>query len=302
MNRLEKYILLLENIFGKKAIESFTLNDRHTLKLAMRDELNNQRAKKTYQRKNEGCDFCQSIYRNPNFPNRILEFPGWIGDLTFSGTAPAKEIMIIGEAPTTLEDQINIAFGLGLYPIGRDGKLNADQVRKLYSGEKSRLKGIMRNQVKRNRLWEYINQLFCGKLSAIKPKIYITDLCKCNDDVVVNKKTKKNQQMWRNCLSKYLIEEIILINPSLIIFQGGSSSKYVTKFLEKQGSIKFVIPKIFGEFTLNGEQIYFFKIHHQAYFYRWLNETERASYINQNRQFIENKILKEILNIKEIFN
>ena len=322
MTRLDKYCTLLKHIYGKRIVDLFTVKDGNTLMLTMRDELNNQLAKKDYQRKkNEGCVICKSIFKNPSFSNRILEFPGWIGSLNFIGTTPAKEIMIIGEAPTTLKDQINIAFGLGLFPIESDGMLNAAQIKKIYSKEKTLLKSILKNQVQRNRLWEYLNLLFLKKLDVIKPKIYITDLCKCNDDVVKDGKKVKNQGMWAECLSKRLIEEIKLINPKLIIFQGGSSYDFVLGYLKSQGIIKSkqsilektesYYPKFgepdfyeeaygkprFGKFHFNGKDIYFFKIYHQAAFNRYLKISDRNNYIKQNHQFIKKRILKEVLNI-----
>lgn len=291
MDRLDTYCKLLEGIYGKRIVELFTIKNENTLKLTMNNEEDNQKAKRDYVRKEgEGCSTCQSIFRNPNFFKRNLEFPGWIGYLNFSGTIPAKEIMVIGEAPTPLEEQINIAFGLGLYHIERDGKLNADQLKEIYK------------QVKRNKLWEYLNLLFLKRLDIIKSKIYITDLCKCNDDIEKDGNLNKNQRMWTKCFSKCLIKEINLINPSLIIFQGWDSYKYVMKYLEEHGLIEskreFYSNQLqSGKFPLNGKNIYFFKIHHQAYFYSRLKDYERSNYINQNLQFIEKEILKEVLNI-----
>jgi len=225
--------------------------------------------------------------------------------------------MLIGESPPPLEEQINIAFGLGYYPIERDGKLNFEQLKETYSGEETLLKKIIKYQVNNNRLWEYLNLLFLNKLDIIKPKIYITDLCKCNDDT-------EKKEMWTKCFTECLIKEIKLINPKLIIFQGGSSYTFVMRYLKSERLIKSkrsileeterYYPKpgepdyyqnsfsepCFGRFPLNGKNYYFFKIYHQAYFVRWfkgLEGTQIFNYINQNSQFIEKKILKEVLNI-----
>ena len=322
MNRLEKYCGLLEHIYGKSIVDAFTVKNKNDSNLTMNSESDNLKAKKHYQRKeNEGCVTCSKIYRNPNFSKRILEFPGWIGNLNFTGAAPAKEIMIIGEAPTTLKDQINISFGLGLYSIKDDGKLNFDKLKKIYSEEETQLNAILKI-LKGNRLWEYINLLFLNKLNVIKPKIYITDLCKCNDDIKTNnKKDEKNKNMWAKCLTKCLIEEINLVNPSLIIFQGWSSYIYVRDYLIEQGLIKseqailedtknyypqpgdpdfykqrFYNPS-YGKFPFNGKNIYFFRIYHQSFMYSNLSDFDRNKYINQNHQFIEKKILKEVLKI-----
>lgn len=329
MNRLDTFCKLLEDIYGERIVESFTVRNKNNLTLKMNYEHNNQIAKKNYDRKDgEDCDTCKPNFRNiktVNFFKRILEFPGWVEYLDFSGTTPAKEIMIIGEAPTKLKDQINIAFGLGFYPIEHDGKFNFDHLRKIYSKEEVKLKAIIKNQVSKNILWIYLNHLFLNKLEILKPKIYITDLCKCNDDVESdNKKEEKNQCMWRVCRDKYLIKEIKLINPKLIIFQGGSSYTFVMRYLKSEGLIKSkrsileeterYYPKpgepdyyeksfsepCFGKFPLNGNNYYFFKIYHQAYFVRWfkgLEGTQIFNYINQNHQFIKKKFLKEVLNI-----
>ncbi len=317
MNRLEKYCSLLEHIYGERIVDSFTTRNEKNSSLTMNNEYDNQISRKGYERKeNDGCITCKSIFRNPNFSKRILEFPGWIEYLDFSGTKPAKEIMIIGEAPTTLKDQINITFGLGFYPIDNDGNLNFDQLKEIYSGEKIQLKAILKS-VRPNRLWEYLNLLFLKKLDIIKPKIYITDLCKCNDDIVRDGNLNKNQSMWTKCLTECLIKEIELINPSLIIFQGGSPYKEVRSYLKDQGIIRSIIntekdfPKLgdpnfydknyskpdFGKFPFNGKDIYFFKIYHQAAFNRYLKISDRNNYISQNLRFIEKKILKEVLNI-----
>ena len=318
MNRLEKYCGLLERIYGESIVKLFTVKNENDLTLTMNNEYDNQKAKKNYQRKEkEACTACKSIFRNPNFFKRNLEFPGWIGDLDFSGTTPAKEIMLIGESPPPLKEQINIAFGLGYYPIERDGKLNFEQLKETYSEEETLLKKIIKYQVNNNRLWEYLNLLFLNKLDIIKPKIYISDLCKCNDDT-------EKKEMWTKCFTECLIKEIKLINPKLIIFQGGSSYTFVMRYLKSERLIKSkrsileeterYYPKpgepdyykksfsepCFGRFPLNGKNYYFFKIYHQAYFVRWfkgLEGTQIFNYINQNSQFIEKKILKEVLNI-----
>ena len=325
MKRLENYCALLEHIYGTSVVELFTAKNAKDRKLTMKNESDNLLSKKKYRRKKgEGCVTCQSIYRTPDFLRRILEFPGWIGDLNFTETSPAKEIMIIGEAPTILKDHINIAFGLGLYPIEKDGNLNTDRLKQIYSGEEAQLKVILKQQIRKNKLWEYLNLLFLNKLSVIKPIIYVTDLCKCNDDIMLEDKTDKNQAMWKNCLSECLLDEIKLINPKLIIFQSWSPYNYLKEYLiEKKiinseeeiledvecyfsnnkdqdySNTKLYYNPFFGKFPFNGNNIYFFVILHQSYFYRRLNKNKRTNYINRNHHFIEEKILKEVLQIKE---
>jgi len=329
MNRLEKYCKLLEDIYGESIVKSFTTRNENDFMLKMNNEAHNQKAKKDYDRMDgEGCKICQTDFRNEkkiNFFKRILEFPGWIEYLNFAGTTPAKEIMIIGEAPTTLKDQINIAFGLGYYPIERDGKLNFDQLKKTYSGEQKLLKTIINNQINKNKLWEYLNDLFSGKLNKIKPKIYITDLCKCNDDIKSKiKKEQKNTKIWEICCKNYLIKEIELINPKLIIFQGWSSYKYLKKYLKDKD---IILPKnaisnsdnikkyypihkeysktslcynpFYGKFSLNGNQIHFFVIYHQVNFTSDSNRNKcnRNDYIARHKEFVKKEILTKVLNI-----
>ncbi|GAG79962.1 unnamed protein product, partial [marine sediment metagenome] len=182
-------------------------------------------------------------------------------------------------------------------------------------------------KLKDNKLWLYLNYLFLNKLGQLKPKIYITDLCKCNDDIKkINEKGKKkpdkNKILWKKCLTECLNEEIRLINPSLIIFQGWNSYIYVRDYLIEKKLIKsekdiledtvhfypqsgdkdfykkrFYNPT-YGKFSCNNDKIiYFFRIYHQRFLYKNLNEYDRNKYITQNHKFIEKKILNEILDI-----
>ena len=327
MSRLDDFCSLLGKIYGKRIIKAFTTRNDNNDTLTMKDFANNQKEKKEYKRNDgEGCEICKDKFRNEekiNFFKRNLEFPGWIKNLDFSENS-AKKIMIIGEAPTTLKeqkDQINIAFGLGLYPINSNGELDFEQLSKTYSEEQSSFEKIRRNQERKNGMWKYINLLFSEKLDNIKDQIYITDLCKCNDDIKSKiKKDRKNEEIWKECRDNYLIEEIRLINPKLIIFQGGDSYTYVMRYLKshkliktmsgivektdcyypKSGELNFYKERYskpcFGRFSLNGKEICFFKIYHQAA--RYMTDSEKDNYIKQNRYFIKNKILKEVLKMK----
>lgn len=297
MTRLEKFNKLLGDIYGKRIVKEFTTKDKDSDTLRMNSVANNQKAKKEYGRnEGEGCKECKGEFRNKNitFFKRNLEFPGWIDKLDFSGTTPAKEIMIIGIEPPQLKEQINISFGLGLHPIESNGELNFDQLKKTYSGENSRFEKIRSNQESDNAMWKYLNRLFSGKLDGIKDQIYITDLCKCND------KTKDNV-MWKNCFSAFLIKEIELINPNLIIFQGWAPYKFVLEhFLKKDQVPKN--PPYYGEFPLKGKNVSFFKIYHQAYVRDRLDENGKSNYINPKSEFIKNNILKEVPEINKLLN
>ena len=151
MERLEEYCKLLKAIYGKRLLEYFTTKDENLQTLTMNNEANNQLKVKGFDRsEGEGCDICKDKFRNKeNFYKRNLEFPGWIGNLNFSNNTPAKEIMIIGEAPPRLKVQVNIAFGLGYFPIDTDGNLGFDQLYKTYSEDKSRADKIKKDQEKK---------------------------------------------------------------------------------------------------------------------------------------------------------
>lgn len=324
MNRLEDFCKLLDNIYGKEVVSLFTTQNDSNDTLSMNKEAHNQKSIKDYKRKDgEGCEICYMDFRNKEtFFKRNLEFPGWVEKLNFSKTNPAKRIMIIGEAPPPLVEQINIAFGLGYLPIERDGNLNFVQLRKTYKGEEKRVNKIISNQTKKNKLWVYLNLLFSDKLNKIKPMIYLTDLCKCNDD----NSSGKNEKIWKKCRDNYLIKEIALINPSLIIFQGWSSYVYLRDYLKCEKIIKSegeilqnveLINKryyreevgyskkslyynpFYGKLPFNGKHIPFFIIFHQSNFTNQKKKKKynRTDYINRHSEFVKEKILSEVLNL-----
>ena len=166
---------------------------------------------------------------------------------------------------------------------------------------------------------------FSKKLDDIKPKIYITDLCKCNDDIKSKiKKEQKNTKIWKICCKNYLIKEIELINPKLIIFQGWNSYLYLKDYLKDKDiivpknaisnsdNIKKYYPKhkeysktslcynpFYGKFPLNGNQIHFFIILHQTNFIGGnRNKCNRTDYIDRHKEFVKKEILTKVLNIK----
>ena len=306
MDRLKEYYSLLVNIYGDRIVKKFTTKNKKSL--TMNSVAINQEAKKNYERNDgEGCEICKDKFRNErkiNFFKRNLEFPGWIGDLNFSEDAPAKEIMIIGEAPPPLKKQINIAFGLGLYPIKSNGVLDFKQLRKTYSEDEPHFEKIRSDQNQGNGMWKYINLLFLEKLDGVKPNIYITDMCKCNDDIK-SKKERKNEEIWKICRNKYLLEEIRLINPSLIIFQGWSPYKKIKEHFEEKYSREGITSNPhYGKFTFNGKQIPHFVIVHQSKVFgkNKLKIDIINKYINMISQFVKTKILKEVPEINKLLN
>jgi len=174
--------------------------------------------------------------------------------------------------------------------------LNFDSLKETYSGDEIQVKAIISQQRNKNKLWKYLNLLFLNKLSVIKPKVYITDLCKCNDET-------KDKEMWTRCLSICLIKEIELINPNLIIFQGWNSYKYLMNYLYDEGlrgkldfSKNLYDDPYYGMLSFNQKEIHSFTIVHQASFFRYKKKEEKGSeYITRMQKFIETQIFQDIL-------
>ena len=78
-----------------------------------------------------------------------------------------------------------------------------------------------------HKLWQYLRTCFAEDFNHLKSEFYISDICKCNDDI--KGKPHKNAKLWVPCLSKYLLKEIEFINPKLIILLGGSPFESLKK-------------------------------------------------------------------------
>ena len=155
-------------------------------------------------------------------------------------------------------------------------------------------------------MWKYIDQLFSGKLDDIKDQIYITDLCKCNDDIKSKiKKERKNEKIWEICRDNYLIKEIELINPKLIIFQGWSPYKSIKGYFNEKNFGKGILQNPhYGEFSFNGTPIPHIVIVHQSKMFGG-NKYEQDvidKYVNMISKFVKDKILKEVPEIRELLS
>jgi len=78
-----------------------------------------------------------------------------------------------------------------------------------------------------HKLWQYLRTCLTENFDDLKSEFYISDISKCNDDT--KEKPYKNKRLWIPCQSKYLLKEIELINPKLIIFLGGSPFESLKK-------------------------------------------------------------------------
>jgi len=238
--RLCDYVNMLYSIYGKKVVDSLTeLNDTAIkLKETRRIE---EFIDKYERKKGEGCQNCIECFE-AEFSRRKMDFPSWLNSLDF-GEESAKKIMIIGEdvSPKVPKD-INITYGLGRYEIRPNGKVGEEPG---------------------NRLWVYLEKLSNGKLSLITENVYMTDICKCN--------ANKKRCIWNKCSSKFLLEEIKLINPRLVVFQGNTSYKYTKSVLnsrmkEEDISSYFecnTFPKS-GKISLLKDEAHFLKIYHTS--------------------------------------
>ncbi len=68
----------------------------------------------------------------------------------------------------------------------------------------------------------------------------------CSEDIcrsgIKDTYNRTNKKIWKVCLENYLIHEIDLINPKLIIFQGNTAYNYLRKILlEKNKKYSFIV-------------------------------------------------------------
>jgi hypothetical protein len=177
-----------------------------------------------------------------------MEFPGFYKSLDFNKDH-VKDIMIIGEAAGPgIATHINCTYGLSNTKIDDDGRIKTKEIfnkLKEYSqklGEsldllkvgETKLEGLnLNNQIEkfcnslRNNLWERLKKILPISLEALKSKVYVTDLVKCN---------ARGNSIWKHlkekCFENFLIHEIRIINPKLIIFLGNSGYYYLKERFE----------------------------------------------------------------------
>ncbi len=263
-NRLDEYIKLLNEFYDEKFLFNgikgnyegildlnnsiIGLNEPHKI---------NEAIIKYRRALGEGCKNCEKIFESKkhskiNFYDRPMEFPSFYKSLDFNNNKDhIKDIMIIGEAAgPTIATHINCTYGLSNTKIDDDGRIKTKEIfnkLKEYSpklGEsldllkvgknQTKLKGLnLDDQIKKfrnnlhNNLWERLKKILPISLEALKSKVYVTDLVKCN---------ARGNSIWNHlkekCFENFLIHEIRIINPKLIIFLGNSGYYYLKERFE----------------------------------------------------------------------
>ncbi|PSR11777.1 MAG: hypothetical protein C7N36_14790 [Bacteroidetes bacterium] len=137
-----------------------------------------------------------------------FDFPGWIGEFNSTG----RKVMIIGLEPHIQNNDFQITYSFG--------------------GDK----GDVFNS--NHFIWNRLHSLLFSELTfqeAVK-KIYITDLCHFTPkgDAKRIKKIPTWSKIRNKIADKYLKEEINIVNPEIIIAQGGD----VFRFLKSRLKIK----------------------------------------------------------------
>jgi len=244
---------MLIDIYGEKVVNEL-LDSSNSKEIRLKCPKLINKFIESYSRSDkDGCQDCREQFcgYSLDWSKRKMDFPSWLDSLDFT-TKHAKPMMIIGEdvSPKVHKD-INIAYGLGRYEIKTNGEVD-------------------NKHEERNKLWICINELLDNKLSVVTNNVYVTDICKCN--------AHKKLKIWKNCSKKFLIKEICLINPKIIIFQGNTAYNYTRSVLEKISDLKVTdedissyfknssYPKYpkYGVISLHGEKIHFLKIYHTS--------------------------------------
>lgn len=257
---------MLNSIYSKKVVNSLVeLPNDTTIKLKDPKKINE--FIETYVRsEDEGCQECKELFLEKSFSERKMDFPSWLGLLDFK-IKHVKQIMIIGEdVSPKVPKVINITYGLGRYEIMSNGKVREER---------------------RNDLWFCLNKLFDNSLDLVTKNVYMTDICKCN--------TRKKKNIWNRCSKKFLLKEIKLINPKIVIFQGNTSYEHAKSILKNRMKEEDIssyfrdntFPK-FGKISLlNNEEIHFLKIYHTSRANRRYRDKKRDEY----KKLIKDKIL-----------
>lgn len=144
-----------------------------------------------------------------------FDFPGWMGELEFSGNQPAREIMVIGMEPHIEGCDFQVTYGFRETQPG-----NYDEI------------GLGNNE----RLWRHVNDLLGADGSSHGPslykRVYITDMCHFAPKGAAKQVLGiQNWKKIRNSVaSDFLKTEIQYILPTYII----SSGRDVAGFVDSQ--------------------------------------------------------------------
>jgi hypothetical protein len=158
-----------------------------------------------------------------------FDFPGWIGGLKNEPQSINKEIMIIGLEPHIEAWTFQVVYGLRETALGEYKDLN---------------NGNCKN------LWENLNKIFTEKNEIeddFLKKLYITDLCHFapKGKAFQIKEIKNWKEIRKQCATKYLSDEISLINPKFIVSHGVEAANIVANKILKEIAIpiKWKSPK-----------------------------------------------------------
>lgn len=284
--RSAEYRDLLNTIYGKSVVDAFVKSSSdEVLEKYDSDKLNtfiktrNTKDGKQWE-ENEGCKECKELCEG--FSKRKMDFPGWLGALDFS-KKNTKKIMLIGEdVGPIVKAYINIAYGLGRYKIDMETSVLAEEPG--------------------NHLWKILKKIFTKEigsktgLEGVMENIYISDMIKCN----VSNEQKIKQLLQIRCSCAYLLEEIKLIRPMVIIFQGKNAYDYARQLFADNMIEATVAPEYrindnfpkYGEIKVDRMNIKFLKIFHSVrrVFYNrkcWNNDSN----IERFQQILDKEIL-----------
>jgi len=241
----------LERIHGKYVIENVLHHDK--LQFLSSDVLWDFIMH--YSRKNDDCNFCLKDFKiNQNCPipdnqenrvstdpkninKRVIELQNWASILDLeSNNRHSKEIMVLGESVihnvsqyripvykkrrnsnlTNIPDEvvINPSWGLNLI-FSNSTELN-DKIVELD------------NKVPPEwALWIYLGRIFNNQWEYIMDNIYTTDIAHCN--------ANKFNPTLDHCADLYFRNELIAINPKIIIVLGQPSLKPFLRQINRLG-------------------------------------------------------------------
>ena len=224
MDYLMEFIKLMKKIYGKTYFEENWIRKNDTLeRREVENDCENEKQNRYLLRVKDHCTECKDLFKqleeelkkkNKKWIQK-MDFPGWWGPLIFKDNEPVKKIMIIGYEPNAPlkdenEDMIQITYDMGI----RDEESNY-------------VTGDMEEYLKYFNLMDMIEDL------------YLTDRCKCYN----GGDKRKRKECFKKC-KEYLIKEINLIRPELIIFHGpqlvnvnknnnNNNNKKENKFIEE---------------------------------------------------------------------
>jgi len=308
---LKDYKNLLNSIYGERVIEFLTetLNGKE---LKLKCFKNNIKDFLDFKRDtSEDCNECikENLFKSQKqknstiFDNKIMEFPCWLPEypLDFTKTT-VKKYMIIGTDPgTKIRSDVHSAYELNFFELDKEQKNIMAEFEKViknpdYRGYKDHF-----NSSKGANLFPYLKALLLEEYDKLLKELYITDVCKCFYDYEGENKGRQSD-VWNYCFQKCGIKEIEIINPELIIFQGGAfeSFKRITKkskkikiipkdeIIDKYFDKNLIKNRKFGYISINGHQIKFLKIYHSSK--RKTTALKRKTSLKAYQKLIQNEI------------